>query len=589
MSRWSARIRRRWVTRQLWWLANRFRHCNVTLLISGLGIISAAAGLSASGLVLDRFWKQAVGYLLGLFLVVLSLVHQGEAASETKSSAMRSSGLAGVPAMSARFVPRPEILNDVVDHLLPIRRRAGPRRVTLHGMGGAGKTVLATVVAHDPRIAAAFPDGVLWIETGPAPSLLVLQKKWASKIRPNQPFTATTVDDGTAFLREILAGKRLLLVVDNAWHREDLAAFDAADEGGALLCTSRDPLVGHAIGAWPREVAELEWDQALDLFADWAELDRVDLPAITDAILGGVDRLALGVAMTGGMVAERRRLGTATNDACNEVLALINAADPAQITQAIPGYPHPNLGAAIQVSIDDLSETDRSAYRQLAVFADRGPVARAAIDTLWASRPVPQVTDLLVRLGRRALIFADAHGNLALHDLQYELLTHQLAGNAARVHRQLLDHYRRCCPNGWWPSGPDDGYFLQNLCYHLAAARRKTALQNLLADYDWLDRKLASDGITGLFADYFYAQPHRPDIAAVYGALQLSSPAVAADPDRLAGQLIGRLVNRPESTIQSLLDRARAAPVAPWLCPQTQALTPRAAHSKRPSSATHPR
>ena len=573
MSRWSARIRRRRVTPQSWWLANRFRHCNVTLFIFGLGIIFAAAGFGASGLVLDRFWKQAVGYILGLSVIALSLLHQGEAAPEANQSARQSSGLAGVPGVPPRFVPRPEILNDVVDHLLPVRRQAGPRRVTLHGMGGAGKTVLATAIAHDPRIAAAFPDGVLWVETGPAPSLLPLQKKWASKIS-SQPFTATTVDEGTAFLCELLAGRRLLLVVDNAWHREDLAAFDAADAGGALLCTSRDPLVGHALGAWPREVAELGWDQALDLFADWAELDRADLPAITDAILGGVDRLALGVAMTGGMVAERRRLGTTPSSACNEVLALINAADPAQITQAIPGYPHPNIGAAIQVSIDDLNETDRSAYRQLAVFTGRGPVPRAAIDTLWASQSAPQVTDLLVRLSRRALIFADAHGSLTLHDLQYELLTHQLAGGVARVHRLLLDHYRRRCPNGRWPFGPDDGYFLQNLCHHLAAADRRTALQNLLVDYDWLDRKLASVGITGLLADYSCAQPHRPDVAAVHGALQLSSPTLAADPGMLAGQLVGCLLNLPESTIQRLLDRARAAPGAPWLCPQTQALTP---------------
>ena len=64
-------------------------------------------------------------------------------------------------------------------------------------------------------------------------------------------------------------------------------------------------------------------------------------------------------------------------------------------------------------------------------------------------------------------------------------------------------------------------------------------------------------------------------IEAVYGALKLSAPVLDTDPYLLAGQLVGRLLGRPEPTIRTLLDTAEASNDRPWLCPTTPgALTP---------------
>src|SRR3546814_7497144 len=40
------------------------------------------------------------------------------------------------------------------------------RSITLHGMGGAGKTTLAMAIATDATVRAAFPHGVLWATLG---------------------------------------------------------------------------------------------------------------------------------------------------------------------------------------------------------------------------------------------------------------------------------------------------------------------------------------------------------------------------------------------------------------------------------------
>ena len=43
----------------------------------------------------------------------------------------------------------------------------------LRGAGGYGKTTLARALAHDPDIAGAYFDGILWVELGEKPRHLL--------------------------------------------------------------------------------------------------------------------------------------------------------------------------------------------------------------------------------------------------------------------------------------------------------------------------------------------------------------------------------------------------------------------------------
>lgn len=69
--------------------------------------------------------------------------------------------LHGVPQMPANFVSRPEYLEPLKDKLLGTGKAvavtsAGTRKVGVQGMGGIGKTVLATAVVQEEEIRRAF-------------------------------------------------------------------------------------------------------------------------------------------------------------------------------------------------------------------------------------------------------------------------------------------------------------------------------------------------------------------------------------------------------------------------------------------------
>ncbi|MEV5751828.1 BTAD domain-containing putative transcriptional regulator [Actinoallomurus sp. NPDC052308] len=98
------------------------------------------------------------------------------------------------------------------------RTDAGPAVCAVAGMAGVGKTSLVVHAAH--RLAERYPDGRIHVDLGgttghpmdPAVALdrfLRLLGVWGGRIRGG-------VDDRAALLRDRLAGRRVLLVLDNA-------------------------------------------------------------------------------------------------------------------------------------------------------------------------------------------------------------------------------------------------------------------------------------------------------------------------------------------------------------------------------------
>lgn len=74
--------------------------------------------------------------------------------------------LISVPDLPPHFLPRPEELNTLKQAVLaetnqPIVVTGAAKKVGLQGMGGIGKSMLATALACDEEVRRMFPDGVL--------------------------------------------------------------------------------------------------------------------------------------------------------------------------------------------------------------------------------------------------------------------------------------------------------------------------------------------------------------------------------------------------------------------------------------------
>ena len=184
---------------------------------------------------------------------------------------------------------------DVVRHNLPVERTPligrkveidqivslvdEHRLVTVLGMGGSGKTRLATAVAAE--MAARFTDGVWFVDL--VPSSTAGEVVEAVAAAAGLQIGGADVTEG---LGEVLATRDALFVLDNCEHITDDVA-DVVDlllgrtTGLRVLATSREPLVlldERRVQIAPLEVSVDLAAPAVQLFAVTAERVGVAIP-----------------------------------------------------------------------------------------------------------------------------------------------------------------------------------------------------------------------------------------------------------------------------------------------------------------------
>ncbi|GAA3885669.1 SAV_2336 N-terminal domain-related protein [Streptomyces lannensis] len=150
-----------------------------------------------------------------------------------------------LPAALADFTGRTRFVSELADML---SNRQGPVVVisTLGDIGGAGKTTLAVHVAQTVR--PQFPDGQLYVDlrgTGllPAEPETVLGS-FLRSLGVSDSSIPDSLEERAALYRATLAGRRVLVLLDNARDAAQVRPLLPDTEGCAVLITSRSHMVG---------------------------------------------------------------------------------------------------------------------------------------------------------------------------------------------------------------------------------------------------------------------------------------------------------------------------------------------------------
>ncbi|MET0237114.1 MAG: BTAD domain-containing putative transcriptional regulator [Kibdelosporangium sp.] len=175
------------------------------------------------------------------------------------------------------------------------------------GMGGVGKTTLASRVAH--AVAGDFPDGQLWVnlrgaETVPLAPGDVLGRFLRSLGVPNRAIPADPVERAEMY-RSLLAGREVLVVLDNAASEEQVRPLLPGAATCRVLITSRVRLAGIE-GAQRVDLDVFPTTEAVRLLARIAGDARVDSQdAAAEDIAALCGGLPLAVRIAGARLAAR--------------------------------------------------------------------------------------------------------------------------------------------------------------------------------------------------------------------------------------------------------------------------------------------
>jgi hypothetical protein len=437
--------------------------------------------------------------------------------------------------------------------------------ITLQGMGGVGKSVLATIFARDAGTRRAFRDGVIWLTLGQRPNL-VQQLALCGQFLNDDPHEYLTLTRARARVQEVLARKGCLLVLDDVWDMAHVAPFwNALGERSRLLITTRIGSLANGLGAQEQRLDLLPDDAAVKLMADWAGLPVGSLPATAWEVAEECGNLPLALAITGAMMRGKLKRW-------DSVLERLRNADLEMIEQEFPGYPYKNLLRAIQVSVDSLDSALHDRYLDFAVFPNAVLIPESVLVTLWKPQGLDKADaqDAMDSLVGSSLVTRDDGGRLRLHDLQYDYVRKQ-APDLAALHARLLQAYASGCCD--WHTGPSDGYFFEHLAYHLVQAGQQNELRRLLLNFSWLQAKLAATNVNSLIAD-FDLLPRNASTWTVRGALLAASDILIRDPGQLGGQLAGRLATSAGDEVRTLLQQVSQTVTRPRLRPTTVSLAP---------------
>jgi DNA-binding SARP family transcriptional activator/tetratricopeptide (TPR) repeat protein len=350
-----------------------------------------------------------------------------------------------LPAASAHFAGRAWELK-ALDELLGQTRRADGRGVVwvIDGTAGVGKTALAVYWAH--QVARRFPDGQLYVNLrgfGPSGSPVTPQEAIRGLLAALQVPLAQipeTLDAQAALYRSTLAGKRMLILLDNARDAGQVRPLLPGSAACPVLITSRSLLTGlvAAEGAHPLSLDVLSEEEACELLTRQLGARRVD--AEPEAALA-LARLCAGLPLALAVAAARAdaRPGMPLATLAAELHSARGRLDALETGDAAS-----SVREVFSWSCRQLSGLASRMFRLLGVHPGPDIAAPAAASLLGVA--VPEARGALAELNRAQLLTEQAGGRFACHDVLRAYAAEQAqsrdggAERSAALHR-VLDHY----------------------------------------------------------------------------------------------------------------------------------------------------
>lgn len=178
--------------------------------------------------------------------------------------------------------------------------------MSIVGMGGIGKTTLAKLVYNDGRVAEHFQPRI-WVCVSEDFDVKRLTKEAVESITYDEP-PNVTVDPLHRGLKELINGRRFLLVLDDVWNENYdrwqllLAHFRAASRGSVIIVTTRSEIVSHIIGStFTYRLKGLSDEDCLAIFKERAQ-GKMQGEELERRIISKCKGLPLAAKALGGLL-----------------------------------------------------------------------------------------------------------------------------------------------------------------------------------------------------------------------------------------------------------------------------------------------
>lgn len=310
-----------------------------------------------------------------------------------------------VPPSSVELTGRDKLLGEIAEEL-GSGQDAGSPVALLVGPAGVGKTALALAAAN--RMAVRFTDGQLYADLRGRADPHAVTGRFLRALGVDSSTLPEDRDERTALYRSHLAGKRILVVLDDAGSEEQVRALLAGSDGCRTLITSRHQL-GALFGAARWTVPVLATPDAVDLFTAIVGPQRVTTePEAATEIVELCAHLPLALSIAAARLAARPQWTL-------EEFRSRLARERGRLDELSVG--DLDVRASIALSYDALDVENRRLFRRLGLV--EAPDWPAWVGDPLIGRPAARLLDQLVDAHLIEPLGRDAVGQqrFRLHDL----------------------------------------------------------------------------------------------------------------------------------------------------------------------------
>jgi WD40 repeat protein len=430
-----------------------------------------------------------------------------------------------VEDLTAGFIQRPNEFDQLIALLLDKNREeAVAITAALRGAGGYGKTTIAKALCHDERIQDAFDDGILWMTLGENPGDMTGRVEDLIQTLSGERPGFSNTEAAIARLKELLADRDILIVIDDVWNRDHLRPFMQGGPRCARLITTRNldtlPSGAQAVKVDAMRPAEAIELLRVELFA--AGTQGRDREGADEALRRLATRLGewpLLLRLVNGALQDRvNNADQPLSDAIAYVnraldkrgLTFFDARDTESRNQAV--------AKTLGVSFELLCDGERARYGELAVFPEDVEIPLATLSRLWEHTgglddfDTEEFCDRLNRLSLLLRLDMKTR-HIRIHDVVRMYLIQEQGPKLLEIHRLLLEIHRpptlptsESSAPTWADLPAAEQYIWDHLAYHLIEAGHQEELLATVTNPRYLCAKVFVRNVQAVETDLLAAE-----------------------------------------------------------------------------------
>ncbi|XP_038170517.1 apoptotic protease-activating factor 1 [Arvicola amphibius] len=409
----------------------------------------------------------------------------------------------GVPQRPVVFVTRKKLVKAIQQKLWKLNGEPG--WVTIYGMAGCGKSVLAAEAVRDHALLeGCFPGGVHWVSVGKQDKsgLLMKLQNLCTRLGQEESFSQRlplNIEEAKDRLRVLMLRKhpRCLLILDDVWDPWVLKAFDNQCH---ILLTTRDKSVTDSVMG-PKHVVSVDSglgkEKGLEILSLFVSMKKEDLPVEAHSIIKECKGSPLVVSLIGALLRDfPNRWAYYLRQLQNKQFKRIRKSS---------SYDYEALDEAMSISVEMLREDIKDYYTDLSILQKDVKVPTKVLCVLW-DLETEEVEDILQEFVNKSLLFCDRNGKsfcYYLHDLQIDFLTEKNRSQLQDLHRKMVTQFQRYYqPHALSPDQEGCMYWYNFLAYHMASANMHKELRALMFSLDWIKAKTELVGPAHLIHEF---------------------------------------------------------------------------------------